>query len=215
MLGLSLCFADAQKLFRKGDTVDGLRLRFDNIYQAPVQIPALLEKLGSGYHGEDWSVSQGNLFQAVKMEKTVVGVMLGIVIAVAAFNIITTLIMMIAEKRSDIAVLRTMGMSAHGITGIFLVQGLMLGLIGIVLGMGLGVAVALQLPDIVAWFERMFGAEIFDPSVYFVTSMPSELRWNDVLWVGSIAFVISFFASCYPAYRASKIEPAEALRYNI
>lgn len=206
--------ADAQKLFRQKQGPEGLRLRFDDIYAAPTIVKELQASLGSGFQGRDWSATQGSLFQAVKMEKTVVGIMLGIIIAVAAFNIVTSLIMMITEKRSDIAVLRTMGMSAAGIVAIFIVQGTSIGLVGIAIGALLGVVVAVNLAAMVAWVEQAIGAQVFDPTVYFVTSMPSQLQLHDVLWVCVGAATISFLATCYPAYRASQIAPAEALRYN-
>lgn len=205
---------DAQTLFRRGEAIDGLRLRFESIFLAPRQLNQLLATLGPNYSGRDWSQTQGSLFQAVQMEKTVVGVMLGIIILVAAFNIVTTLVLMIAEKRSDIAVLRTLGLPASGVVGIFMVQGIAIGLVGISIGAVFGVLVAENLGPIVAWFERVVGGQIFDPTVYFVTTMPSELVWSDVAWVCGGAALVSVIATCYPAYRAAGIEPAEALRYN-
>lgn len=205
---------DAQKLFRQKQGIDGLRLHFDDIYRAPAIVKALQASLSDPYQGRDWSATQGSLFQAVQMEKTVVGIMLGIIIAVAAFNIVTSLIMMITEKRSDIAVLRTMGLSAGGVVAIFIVQGTAIGLIGIVIGALLGILVAQNLAPMVTWVEQALGAQIFDPTVYFVTTMPSQLQLHDVLWVCLGAASISFLATCYPAYRAAQIAPAEALRYN-
>ncbi len=206
---------DAQRLFRRGDAVDGVRLRFDDIYRAPADLRQIEAELGEQYSGRDWSETQGSLFQAVQMEKTVVGVMLSIIITVAAFNIVTTLIMMIAEKRSDIAVLRTMGLPARGVVGLFVVQGVALGVSGIIAGAALGLVVATHLGAMVAWAEQLLGAQIFDPTVYFVTALPSEVQAGDIVRVCLGAFVISLLATCYPAYRASQIQPAEALRYNI
>src|SRR5690606_22670472 len=174
---------DARKLFRRGANVDGIRLRFGDIYAAARHLPDLRKLLPPAYSVQDWSETQGSLFKAVKMEKTVVGVMLGIIIAVEAFNIVTTLIMMIVEKRSDIAVLRTMGLRARGVIGIFMVQGMVLGLVGIAIGTVLGLLVAFKLAPIVSWFENLLGARIFDPSIYFVSSMPSEVRYGDVVKV--------------------------------
>jgi lipoprotein-releasing system permease protein len=206
--------ADAQKLLRKTG-VDGLRLRFADIYSAPEQLHALAAELGPDFVARDWSETQGSLFQAIKMEKTVVGIMLGIIIAVAAFNIVTSLVMMITEKRSDIAVLRTMGMSALGVVTIFIAQGTIIGMVGIVIGAGLGIVVAQNLATMVTAVEKFMGASIFDPTVYFVTTMPSQLLVADVIWVCVGASAISFLATCYPSYRASQIAPAEALRYNL
>ena len=205
---------DAQKLFRKTRGVDGLRLRFEDIYQAAQGVKAIENNLGEGYQAKDWSETQGSLFQAVKMEKTVVGFMLAIIVAVAAFNIVTSLVMMITEKRSDIAVMRTMGLSAFGVVMIFMVQGTFIGSVGIVIGALLGMLVAENIAAMVSWVEDVLGAQVFDPSVYFVTSMPSELLQSDVVTVCIGAMIVSFLATCYPAYRASQIAPAEALRYN-
>ncbi len=206
---------DAQTLFRRHDGVDGLRLRFESLYAAPNLIGQVQAMLGKAYDTQDWSQTQGTLFQAIKMEKTMVGVMLSIVIAVAAFNIVTSLIMMIAEKRADIAVLRTMGLPASGVVKIFMVQGATIGVVGIVTGAILGVGIALNLSTLVGWIEWLMRAQIFDPTVYFVSIMPSQLQWTDVLWVCVGAFSISLLATCYPAYKASQIAPAEALRYNV
>ncbi len=204
---------DAQKLFRKQNRVDGLRLRFDDIYQAPTYAQALEARLPD-YTIEDWSQTQGSLFQAVKMEKTVIGTMLGIIVLVAAFNIVTCLVMMITEKRSDIAVLRTMGSSAGSIVMLFMVQGIIIGVVGIVLGSLAGILVAINLADMVAWVENLVGLQIFDPTVYFVTTMPSHLIVSDVVVVCCGALGVSVLATCFPAFKAAQIAPAEALRYN-
>lgn len=206
---------DAQKLLRLGQSVHGLRIKTSDIYQAPQWLQQIQPLLPKEAVVTDWSASQGHLFQAVKMEKTVVGFLLGIIIAVAAFNIVTSLIMMIAEKRSDIAVLRTMGMKASHIVALFLVQGLTLGFVGIILGIVFGVAGALSISEVVAWCEQLLGLQVFDPSVYFVTQLPSDLRSGDVVSVVLGASMITLCASAYPAWRASQIAPAEALRYNI
>lgn len=206
---------DAKKLFRKGEAIDGLHLKFDDIYRAPVAVQAMAKTLGDNYVAKDWSQTQGSLFQAVKMEKTVVGMMLGIIIAVAAFNIVTSLVMMVAEKRSDIAVLRTLGMTRWHIIKIFIVQGLSLGLGGILIGAVLGVATAVYLPNVMQIIEQVTGFQVFDPDVYFVAYLPSNWQPIDTLLVCSLASCIAFLATVYPAYRASKIEPAEALRYDM
>ena len=206
---------DAQRFFRRGSAVDGLRLRFDSLYVAPQAIKPIQTALGENFVTKDWSQTQGSLFKAIKMEKTMVGVMLSIIIAVAAFNIVTSLIMMIAEKRADIAVLRTMGMPASGIIKIFMAQGITIGVVGVGCGAVLGVIGAIFLPEIVSGIEWLVGTQIFDPAVYFVSIMPSQLQWPDVLWVCTGALLISVVATCYPAYKASQISPAEALRYNV
>jgi len=206
---------DGQKLFRLPGQVQGLRLRFDDIYAAPSRLKSLLSTVGAEYRGKDWSQTQGSLFKAVKMEKTVVGLMLSVVIAVAAFNIVTSLIMMVAEKRSDIAVLRTLGLSRRGVIHIFVVQGTVMGLVGIGIGAMLGVLTAHYLTGIMRFFESLLGFQVFDQNVYFVSYLPSVWKMNDTLWTCGLALVVSFLATIYPAYRAAQIEPAEALRYDI
>jgi lipoprotein-releasing system permease protein len=214
---------DGQKLFKKGSAVDGLRLEFDSIYAAPGYLNELTQALdgdltSSAAHkfiARDWSQTQGSLFQAVKMEKTVVSVMLAIIIFVAAFNIVTSLIMMVGEKRSDIAVLRTMGMSVHGIVAIFMVQGIAIGVLGIAIGSLCGIGAALTISQIIEGVEALLGVQIFDPDVYFVSYFPSLWQWQDTLKVVTGATITCVLASVYPAWRASKIAPAEALRYNL
>ena len=205
---------DSQKLLRLGHKSHGLKVKTEDIYTAPQVLSRLAQQL-KGAKVTDWSATQGHLFQAVKMEKTVVGFLLGIIIAVAAFNIVTSLIMMIAEKRSDIAVLRTMGLSSGDVVAIFMTQGLTLGVVGIIMGASFGIVGALYIPDAVAWLEQLFGLQVFDPSVYFVTELPSQWRLYDSVVVCAGALVVSLLASAYPAYRASQIAPAEALRYSI
>ncbi len=205
---------DAKKLFRKGDSVDGLRLRFDDIYYAPTGSRILADELGEHYQTRDWSQSQGNLFQAVKMEKTMTGILLSIIIAVAAFNVISSLVMMVSEKRSDIAVLRTMGLKKQGIVTVFIVQGISMASIGIVIGSILGVFVAVYLPQMFALIEKLLGFQLFDPDVFFVSFLPSVWQWQDTLKIIAGAFVVSLLACTYPALRAARIEPAEALRYD-
>ena len=207
---------DAQKLFRSGDRVHGLRIKYDDIYQAKSYNDELAPLIteGTDYKLEDWSQSQGSLFQAVKMEKIVVGIMLSIIIAVAAFNIITSLVMMVTEKRSDIAVLRTMGMSRNSILAIFMAQGTILGALGVIIGCASGVITAYFLTQLVQGLESYLGIYVFDPNVYFVSYLPSVLRVEDTLLVCGLGLLLSFLATLYPSYRASTISPAEALRYD-
>ena len=206
--------ADAQTLFRLPNQVHGLRVQFDDLYTAPAQLSTLLATLGNDYVGKDWSQTQGSLFQAVKMEKTVVGIMLGVIIAIAAFNIVTSLIMMVAEKRSDIAVLRTLGMTRHDIIRVFMVQGTAMGLVGVLVGSVCGIFVAHYMSAIMGFVERVMGFQVFDQNVYFVSYLPSVWKWQDSAWTCALAALVSFLATIYPAYRAASIEPAEALRYD-
>ncbi len=209
---------DAQKLFRYGDGVQGLHLQVNDIYRAGAVVSELSAQLSAdgqpGYLSKDWSQTQGSLFQAVKMEKTVITVLLLIIVAVAAFNIVTSLVLMVADKRSDIAVLRTLGLSSRQVMAIFVVQGSAVGIIGVAIGAVLGTLAAHFVGDIAAWLEHMLGLSVFDPSVYFISRLPSEWRLEDAVLICACGLVISVLATLYPAFRASRIEPAEALRYE-
>ncbi|MGH1470099.1 MAG: lipoprotein-releasing ABC transporter permease subunit [Cellvibrionaceae bacterium] len=209
---------DAKKLYRLKDREEGLHVKVDDIYRAADVMQSVGDELNAHYDStfqvKDWSQTQGSLFQAVKMEKIMVMILLMIIVAIAAFNIITSLVLMVADKRSDIAVLRTLGMNAKQVMGIFIVQGSVVGCVGIMAGVLLGVVGALYLSEIVNVFEGLLGQTVFDPNVYYIPSIPSLLKWSDVLTVCAIAILLSVLATLYPAYRASKIEPAEALRYE-
>lgn len=217
---------DAKKLYRTGNRVDGLRVKFDDLYFAPTGMRELEQELNRHgvikhqptlvrrYAAKDWSETQGSLFQAVKLEKTVTGLLLSIIIAVAAFNIITSLIMMVTEKKSDIAVLRTMGLNRIGVMMIFVTQGVSNACLGIGLGLIIGVPAAVYLPELINFFQRLIGFEVFDPSVYFVSQIPSLWLWTDTVKIASFAFISSILATLYPAYKATLIEPAEAMRYD-
>ncbi|GAA5523506.1 lipoprotein-releasing system transmembrane protein LolC [Microbulbifer aestuariivivens] len=205
---------DAARLLRMPGKVQGLQLRFDDMNNALGRVPQYAATLGEDFSGEDWSQSQGSLFQAVKMEKTVVTLMLMIIVAVAAFNIVSALVLMVADKRSDIAVLRTLGLTSRQIMSVFVVQGSAIGIIGAASGALLGTFIAFNLTEMVSWMESLLGAKIFDPRVFFVSFLPSEFRSADALIVLSAAILMSLLATLFPAWRASQIQPAEALRYE-
>ncbi|UTF60923.1 lipoprotein-releasing ABC transporter permease subunit [Gilvimarinus sp. DA14] len=209
---------DAARLLRLsgalGLQVHGLQVKVPDIYQAAPILAEAQALLGPEFQVRDWSQTQGSLFQAVKMEKLVIGVLLSIIIAVAAFNIVSSLVLMVADKRSDIAVLRTLGLASRQVMGIFMVQGCGVGLIGVLAGSLAGVLIALNISSLVAFFESLSGQVIFDPNVYFISQLPSELYWQDVAVICTLAVVLSFIATLYPAWRAGKVEPAEALRYE-
>ena len=205
---------DGQRLFRYVDAVQGLRLQTPDIYQAGAIMADLGKDLGPGYQLTDWSQTQGSLFQAVKMEKRMVTLLLMIIIAVAALNIVTSLVMMVADKRGDIAVLRTLGMTTRQMMAVFMVQGSAVGLTGALIGTGLGCLLALNISDLVSWLERILGIYIFDPNVYFINQLPAELRLDDVLIISGVAVVLSLIATLYPAWRAAQVAPAEVLRYE-
>lgn len=204
---------DAQKFLRKSKP-QGLKIKTDNMFTAARTLAKAKEKLSTDFQVKDWSQTQGSLFKAVKMEKIVVTALLMIIVAVAAFNIVSSLVLMVADKRSDIAVLRTLGLTARQVMMIFIVQGTAVGLTGIIIGAGLGSLIAVGLSDLVSFIEYSLDWQLFDPDVFYVAQLPSVLLWQDLLLVCSIAFVLSFFATLYPAYNASQIQPAEALRYE-
>jgi lipoprotein-releasing system permease protein len=206
--------SDAQRLFRYGKSVQGLRLQTTDIYKAGEVTALLSDQLGEGYQLTDWSETQGSLFQALKLEKRMVTLLLMIIIGVAALNIVTSLVLMVSDKRSDIAVLRTLGMTTRQIMMVFIVQGSAVGVVGIFVGGVLGSLLALNISDVISWFENILGLYVFDPNVYFITQIPSEFRWSDAAIICGSGIIMSLLATLYPAYRASKIEPAEVLRYE-
>jgi lipoprotein-releasing system permease protein len=203
-----------QKLLGQRDRVDGLQVRTSDLFAAPATMAALAAALPSGYVVSDWSQTQGSLFRAVKMEKVMVSLLLLSVVAVAAFNIVSTLVMSVAEKRRDIAVLRTMGARASGIMIIFVAHGLGLAAVGISIGAVLGTALGLNIARVTALVERLVGVKLFDPSVYFISELPSDLQWPDVGVVVLASLLLSLLATLYPAWRATRIAPAEVLRYE-
>lgn len=202
----------ARRLFRDGGT-RGVQVQIDDLMQAPALAARLAPELAPAVL-RPWTETQGSLFRAIRMEKITVTILLLGVVLVAAFNIVSTLVMAVTEKRRDIAVLRTMGATPMEISRIFLVQGLSVALLGVALGTVLGVVLALHIADVVDILERLAGARIFDPQVYFISRLPSELRWMDVLVVGLCSVGLSVLAVIYPAWRASRIAPAEVLRYE-
>ncbi len=203
-----------QALARLGDKVDGLRLELDDLFKAGPVTRDIVSSLGAGYRGLDWTYTHGNLFQAIQMEKHMIGLLLMVIVAVAAFNIVSTLVMVVTDKHADIAILRTIGATPRSIMGIFVVQGLAIGIIGIVLGVVAGIALALSVSDIIAWFQSVTGIQFLDPNVYFISYLPSRLEWDDVWVIVSSAFVLTFISTLYPAWRAARIQPAEVLRYE-
>ncbi|TBV07135.1 lipoprotein-releasing ABC transporter permease subunit [Phytopseudomonas dryadis] len=207
--------ADAAQIQRlQPGQVQSVRLKLTDLYQAPQVGAALAAKLGDGYRASDWTLTQGSLFSAMKMEKTMIGLLLLLIVAVAAFNIIATLIMVVADKGADIAILRTLGATPRQIMAVFMVQGTVIGVIGTVIGGVLGILAALNVSQLVGWFERVSGQHVFSSDVYFISNLPSELQMGDVVLICSAAFTLSFLATLYPSWRASRTQPAEALRYE-
>lgn len=207
--------ADAARLSRwQPGQVQGIRLQLEDLFQAPRVAWELVNELPGSYYAQDWTRSHGNLFAAIRMEKTMIGLLLLLIIAVAAFNIISTLVMVVTDKKADIAILRTLGASPGTIMGIFMVQGSVIGVVGTVAGGVLGVLAALNVSTMVAGLERLLGTQFLSSDVYFISYLPSQLIWTDVLTVCGTALGMSFLATLYPAWRASRTEPAEALRYD-
>lgn len=205
---------DAQRLYQLGDDVEGLRLQLTDMFAAPQLLPMLAAQLPQGSVPVSWSDSQGSLFQAVKMEKQMVRLLLLFIVLIAAFNIVSILSMAVSAKRGSIAVLRTMGSTPGSIMAIFIVYGMATGLIGLGLGLLIGVPLAQHVGDVVAFIERLSGMQLFNPQVYFITHLPSHLLWSDVVIVSSFALLLSLLATLYPAWQASRVQPAEALRYE-
>ena len=206
---------DAAKLARSAYPAQALRLQMEDLFEAPKLAWDLMFELDGDYRTSDWTRTHGNLFQAIKMEKTMIGLLLLIIVAVAAFNIVSTLVMVVTDKQGDIAILRTLGMSPKSIMAVFMVQGSVIGVVGILLGTLFGVILALTVTDVIAWVEHLLGIQFLNANVYFISYLPSQLLWSDVAVVTISGLLMSFFATLYPAYRASKIKPAEALRYDI
>ncbi|MCV6614339.1 MAG: lipoprotein-releasing ABC transporter permease subunit, partial [Cellvibrionaceae bacterium] len=206
--------ADGQKLFKLGNKVHGVRLAFNDIYQAEAGLKQIQASLPMPTDIKSWAQTQGSLFQAMKMEKIMIAIMLFLIVAVAAFNVVTSLVLMVADKRGDIAVLRTMGLTAGQVMAVFVTQGMVLGGMGIALGLLLGLPLAYWIGDISRFIESLSGQQLFDPNIYFIAELPSELRPGDIAVVTLLALLITLLATLYPAYRASRIEPAEALRYE-
>ena len=213
--GLALIdLQDAQKLFRTGDHVSGVRLKLDDLYRAPAVARNLSKTLVGDYDIRDLTQSHVNFFRAVQMEKRVMFIILLLIVAVAAFNIVSTLVMVVTDKQPDIAILRTLGASPASIMKIFMVQGAIIGFIGTGLGLLSGVVLALNIGTVVPFIENIVGMKFLSADVYQISELPSKLEWNDVWVIGLVALVLSWLATLYPSWRASRTNPAEALRYE-
>jgi lipoprotein-releasing system permease protein len=205
---------DAAKLFRLGGGVSGIRLKLDDLLRAPAIARELSRSLPPGYVVSDWTQQHVNFFRAVQMEKTVMFVILLLIVAVAAFNIVSTLVMMVRDKEADIAVLRTLGATPRSIMAIFIVQGSVIGMVGTLLGGIAGVLLALNVETIVPVIEHLFHVEFLSADVYYISELPSDLEWPDVIRICGVSLVLSLVATLYPAWRAARTQPAEALRYE-
>jgi lipoprotein-releasing system permease protein len=215
--GLALIhMEDAAVLYRMADKVSGLRLKLDDLFRAPTishQLTAELSDSGR-YFVSDWTQQHANFFRAVQMEKRVMFIILTLIVAVAAFNIVSTLVMAVTDKRADIAIMRTFGASPRSIMQIFIVQGALIGMIGTVIGAAIGIVVAWNIDVIVPAIERMFNIQFLAKDVYYISDLPSQLLWSDVSMIVVLSFVLSLLATLYPSWKAAKMNPAEALRYE-
>ncbi|WP_323750695.1 lipoprotein-releasing ABC transporter permease subunit [Marinobacter sp.] len=205
---------DASRLMRTGGKAEGLRLLMDDLFSAPRVVNDVASSLGGRYYVSDWTRTHGNLFNAIRMEKTMIGLLLMFIVAVAAFNIVSTLVMVVTDKTADIAILRTMGATPGRIMRIFIIQGAVIGVFGTLIGTALGVLGALNISAFIAWLEAIMGHQFLSADVYFISYLPSQLQWQDVVVISGAGLAMSLLATIYPAWRASRVEPAEALRYE-
>ncbi len=213
--GLALIhLEDAARLFRMGADVSGLRIKVDDVFDAPRISRELARDLGEPFWVRDWTQHHANFFRALKTEKTVMFVILTLIVAVAAFNIVSALIMVVTDKQADIAILRTLGASPRSVMGIFIVQGTVIGLFGTLFGVLGGIGLATHVETLVPQIEALFDTKFLSPEVYYISEVPSDMRWADVTAIGAVAFLLSVVATLYPAWRASRVQPAEALRYE-
>jgi lipoprotein-releasing system permease protein len=213
--GLALVhIADAARLYRLGEQVSGVRLELDDAFRAPTLVRDLALKLGGGFFVSDWTRNHANFFRSIELTKSLMFVILLMIVGVAAFNIVATLVMIVKEKQADIAILRTLGAGPRNILATFAVQGTLIGLVGTLAGAALGVLISLNVEQLVRGLERMTGMEFLDAKVYFMSDLPAFVEWQDVLQVCGVAFLLCALATLYPAWRASRTAPAEALRHD-
>ncbi len=206
--------ADAGKLYRLGDAVSGLRLKLADLFEAPRITAELSQILPRGLRISDWTRAHSNFFRAIQTEKRVMFIILLLIVAVAAFNIVSTLVMVVTDKKGDIAILITQGLTPASVMGIFMVLGTIIGAVGTLLGTAGGVALALNVTMIVPAIERFFGVHFLPADVYYISELPSKVIWSDVYQITSLAFLLSLLATIYPAWQASRVNPAEVLRYE-
>ncbi len=205
---------DAAKLFRMDSAVSGLRIKLDDLFNAPQITRSMAKALSDDYQVSDWTLAHSNFFRAIQTEKRVMFIILLLIVAVAAFNIVSTLVMVVTDKRGDIAILKTQGLTSGSIMGIFMVLGSIIGVVGTALGTVGGILLALNVETIVPTLERLFNVQFMAADVYYISELPSKLVWTDVYSIAGMAFLLSLLATIYPAWQASRINPAEVLRYE-
>ena len=206
--------ADAQKLYRMPDSVSGVRLKLNDMFDAPQVVRELAAMISADSYISDWTRQHANYFRAIQIEKRMLSLILALIIAVAAFNIVSTLVMAVTDKQSDIAILRTLGASPRSIMKIFIVQGTFIGVFGTILGLLGGVLLAYNVGEVVAFIEWVFNVQFLSREVYYISEIPTDPQLADIVTVASVSFVLSLLATIYPSYRASKVNPVEALRYE-
>lgn len=214
--GLALIhLADAQKLYRmENDDVSGVRLKLQDIFKAPQVLRELSPLISSQVYATDWTSQHANYFRAIQIEKKMLSLILALIIAVAAFNIVSTLVMAVTDKQSDIAIMRTLGASPRSIMKIFIVQGTLIGILGTALGVIGGTLLAYNVGGVVAFIEHVFSVQFLSREVYYISEIPTDPQLADIVTVASVSFVLTLLATLYPSYRASRVNPAEALRYE-
>jgi lipoprotein-releasing system permease protein len=213
--GLALVhMTDAARLYRMGGTATGIRLALDNPLNAPRAVRDIAITLGGGFYVSDWTRNHANFFRSIEIVKGILFMTLLLIVAVAAFNIVSTLVMIVKEKQTDIAILRTLGAGPRNVLMTFAIQGVLIGLLGTGLGALLGVVVSRNLQDLVHALERVLGIQFLDARVYYMSDLPAFVEWDDVFRICGIAFVLCALATLYPAWRASRTAPAEALRHD-
>ncbi|MEN1939477.1 lipoprotein-releasing ABC transporter permease subunit [Luteimonas sp. MJ174] len=205
---------DLQRLLRMGDGVTGVRLHMHDMDQAYAVARDLALKLQGPYMVSDWTMENAHLFRALKLEKTMIAILLSLIIAMGAFNLVSSQVMLVTDKQSDIAILRTLGLTPGGVMQVFMVQGSLIGVFGTVLGVVGGIALTLNLERILRLIEAVTGAELMPADVYYITGLPTELSARDIVIVALVALAMAFLATIYPARRAARTDPAEALRYE-
>lgn len=209
-----LSIGDSARLFRLGDEVSGIRLKLADMFLAPQVTREIADRAQRSFRYTDWTRQHANFFRAIQMEKRVMFIILTLIIAVAAFNIVSTMVMVVTDKAADIAILRTLGSQPRDILTIFMVQGAVIGVVGTVLGVVGGVSLALNVETLVPAIERLFNTEFLSAEVYYISSVPSDLRWSDVGTIATVSLLLSLLATIYPAWKGSRVEPAESLRYE-
>jgi lipoprotein-releasing system permease protein len=211
---LALINLQDAEAFRGIDGPTGIRLKFDDVLKAPQLARSAAANLLPGLRVRDWTQDNEAYFRAIRIEKTMMGLILMLIVAVAVFNIVATLVMVVNDKRTDIAILRTLGLSPRGVVAVFMTQGILIGWIGAAVGVALGLALAFNVDVIVPFLEQSLGFHFMDPDVYYISGLPSEVHGGDVARIGMAALVLTFIATVYPALQAARTQPAEALRYE-